>query len=273
MTDILPHGQFFGRTTRSSSIRGLVLTETIYPPRFCIPRHSHEDAYFCFILRGSYTESYGFKTRDCDPFTLAFHPRSEVHSENFADVEVRSFNVGIESSAIGRIREYSDILDRPAHLHGGTPATLALRLYQEFRCMDGVSPLAIEGLVLELMAAAARRKTVGRRSKSDVWLNRVKDLVHARFNDSLSIDEIAREAAVHPMHLEREFRRMFGCTIGEYVRQLRVEYSCRALADSDTPLKRIALDAGFFDQSHFCRVFRALTGVTPREYRRQRSGK
>jgi AraC family transcriptional regulator len=267
MGDVLCHGQFYGETKRRSKIGGFSLAETIYPPRLRIPRHSHEDAYFCLILRGSYTETYGSKTRGCSAFTLAFHPQAEVHAEDFDDCEVCSFNVGIQSSCMDHIREHSQVLDRSAHLQGGTAGMLAMRLYSEFWHMDEVSPLAIEGLVLELVAEASRRTVSRFRRKSERWLGQVKDVLHARLAENISLDEIANEVGFHPAHVAREFRRSFQCTIGEYVRQLRVEGACRSLVETDMPLMEIALGAGFFDQSHFCRVFRELTGTTPREYR------
>jgi AraC family transcriptional regulator len=68
--------------------------------------------------------------------------------------------------------------------------------------------------------------------------------------------------------LSREFRRYYSCTVGEYVRHLRIEYACRLLSASNASLAEIALAAGFFDQSHFARNFKWQTGMTPHEYRR-----
>lgn len=52
------------------------------------------------------------------------------------------------------------------------------------------------------------------------------------------------------------------------VGRLRVEFACEELSRPDTPLIRIALAAGFYDQGHFCRTFKRLTGITPTAYRR-----
>nr|WP_202329241.1 AraC family transcriptional regulator [Mesorhizobium sp. L-8-3] len=62
-------------------------------------------------------------------------------------------------------------------------------------------------------------------------------------------------------------RRRFGCTIGHYVRQRRVEFGCHRLAASLDPLSEIALDAGFADQSHFTNTFRRLVGMSPGVFR------
>jgi AraC family transcriptional regulator len=72
---------------------------------------------------------------------------------------------------------------------------------------------------------------------------------------------------VHPAHLAREFRRRRHCTIGGYVRRLRVEFACRELSSTDAPLAEIALAAGFSHQSHLTRTFKELTGMTPAKFR------
>ena len=72
---------------------------------------------------------------------------------------------------------------------------------------------------------------------------------------------------MHPVHLAREFRRFQRCTIGEYIRQLRIERACRQLHASDEPLATIASAVGFSDQSHFSRTFKRLIGMTPAGYR------
>jgi AraC family transcriptional regulator len=78
---------------------------------------------------------------------------------------------------------------------------------------------------------------------------------------------------VHPVTLARAFRRSFGCTVGEYLRRLRIERATEQLAGGDTPLAEIALAAGFADQSHFSNVFRRRTGMSPSAFRRAARGR
>ena len=86
--------------------------------------------------------------------------------------------------------------------------------------------------------------------------------------ENLSLENIAASVGIHPTHFARAFRRHCGCTPGEYIRQLRVEFARRQLANSNRPLSEIALDSGFSDQSHFNKVFKRATGFTPAAYRR-----
>ena len=81
-------------------------------------------------------------------------------------------------------------------------------------------------------------------------------------------EAVARAAGVHPTHLMRVFRRFHGCTLGDYVRQRRIDFACGRLTATDAPLVEVALAAGFCDQSHFTKTFKRATGLTPSEYRK-----
>ncbi len=93
-----------------------------------------------------------------------------------------------------------------------------------------------------------------------------------KLNDDLASDvslaSLADLAGVTPEHLARTFRRAQGCTLGEYVRRLRVEHARRKLVEDDVPMVRLAVELGFYDQSHFIRIFKAHVGCTPGQYRR-----
>src|SRR5215472_3139564 len=131
MKRILYEGEFFGQTLKSCEVAGLSLTETTHGPNIKLPRHAHSHAYFCIALQGTYTEVYEKKIRECHALTLAFHPPFELHSEQFRDLIVRSFNVEMKPCFLERIREHSPILDSPADFQGGLTAMLGIRAYNE----------------------------------------------------------------------------------------------------------------------------------------------
>jgi AraC family transcriptional regulator len=99
------------------------------------------------------------------------------------------------------------------------------------------------------------------------WLVEAREILHARFNESLSLAEIAGAVKVHPVYLATEFHRRYRWTVGDYVRQLRIQRAVQELRSLNSPLAEVALNAGFSSQSHFCRVFKRFVGVTPGQYR------
>jgi AraC family transcriptional regulator len=143
-------------------------------------------------------------------------------------------------------------------------------LFEECRRQDDVSPLAVEGLALELLAECSRSQFEIPHRQPPRWLDQVRELLHDRFSENLSLGEVAAAAGISSDHLTRLFRQFHGCTVGEHVRRLRVEFACRQLAGSNLPLAEIALAAGFTDQSHFTKTFKRLMGVTPAVFRNLR---
>jgi AraC family transcriptional regulator len=69
------------------------------------------------------------------------------------------------------------------------------------------------------------------------------------------------------MHLARAFRQHYGASVGEFVRQRRLDFVCRELVASERPVAELALEAGFADQSHLTKIFNRALGTTPARYR------
>jgi AraC family transcriptional regulator len=256
------------RKLRSARVAGFTLTEGIHPEGSSLPWHTHDCPTICFVLRGAFTEMYAGKTLACSPTTLKFTPAGEKHCDRF-DREARGLLIEAEPSRIEALGAHAAVLEHHMSFQGGLPAAIASRIYEEFRLMDDAAPLAIEGLLLELLAAASRRGNgSGARGNPPPWVSQARDLLHADQGGRRTLSELAGEVGVHPVTLARAFRRSYGCSVGEYMRRLRIERAAAELGASDTPLAAIALAAGFSDQSHFSNLFRRETGMSPSAYRR-----
>jgi AraC family transcriptional regulator len=125
----------------------------------------------------------------------------------------------------------------------------------------------MEGLCLELLAHAALTASEFR-GRPPAWVQRAKELLRDRCTDHLRLAEAAHSLGVHPVHLSRGFRHFLGYTPGEYLTRCRMERAITMLRVTNLPLADTALQAGFFDQSHFTKAFRRHFGVSPYVYRR-----
>lgn len=260
-------GIFYGHLHKRQRVGGLILTEHVYAASLEIPRHVHERAYLCTVIHGSYTEADERGRHRCDRSTVVFHPVGEIHADSFGPDGGRVFGIEPDAEQLRRLKECAGTIERRWECQGGPTAWLAHRLYQEFKNPEQPSPLVIEGLFLALLGETARHDKAARRGPPS-WLRRAHELLSDRFAEPVSVDEVAHAAGVHPVHLARSFRRAYGCTIGEFVRQMRVTFACDKLVRSTAPLVDIALAAGFADQSQFGKTFRRYTGMTPSHFRR-----
>jgi len=255
-----------GQVLRSQEISGFTISDDSYPPGFELPKHHHQHAYLTYVLEGSYLEIYEGNTSVCGRGALRFLPAGETHENRFED-GVRCLHVRIDQSVLDRLREHSPVLRKPSEINGIASTWLAKRLYNEFCQRDTVSPLAMEGVILEILAEGARSGAKTLYGRAPRWLQRAREIVEARFLESLSLSEIASAVGVHHVHLSREFRKHHHCTIGDFIRRLRVEHACRLLSHSETMLAEIALTCGFSDQSHFSLTFKRYMGLTPSKFR------
>jgi AraC family transcriptional regulator len=254
-----------GRILRWRRVGGLLLAEVAYEAGRRIARHLHLHARFVLVLAGALTEIRGDDSCTYGPSTLLYRRAEEPHAYVVSKRGATCLIVDIDPAWLSRAREHAPVLAESAAFLGGFILHLAHRLHGEFGLRDEVSRLAIESLALGVLAEASRRVT-RTLEPAPAWLQQARALIEHRFVEPLSLAKVAAQVGVHPVHLARTFRRVYRTTCAGYVRQLRIEFARHALTGT-APLSAIATNAGFCDQSHFTRLFKQYTGLTPTEYR------
>lgn len=246
-------GQSLGRRETAD----VVLSETSYDRGARMAIHSHQSAYFCFVRRGSFRERWKRGSSEHHQDEVIFHPTGDEHSNAFFDSS-RCFNVELRPRYATETAERT-LLDRKA-VRG-----ILASLYREYR--EGApSPLVIEGLVYQLLGEAFERPAAVSQRRP-AWLQHLREEVDRRFLEPLTVRQLSESVDLHPVHVARAYRKEYGATVGEHVRSLRVSYAQELLRNRSMSLSDIALEAGFSDQSHFSRLFKRSTGMTPRQYR------
>ena len=263
----LKAGQFYGTTSQALSANGFRFTEKTYSSRATLPTHAHELSHFCFVLAGNYQEHVGGKLFDRGPAALVYYPPDVSHGEEHFTCG-RHFLVEIDLKSLERVRDYGARLCEPALVGTDSSLWLATKMYREFSERDGFSPLVLESMTTELLVAASRQVPRRAERKPPPWLERVKEFLRENYAQPPALGELATAAGVHPTHLARVFRQFERCTVGDYVREVRINYARQMMLGSKESLVEIALAAGFADQTHFTRSFKRVTGMTPTEFRR-----
>ena len=134
------------------------------------------------------------------------------------------------------------------------------------RLMEVLSLLATDRNASPIAGPAAARRKV--ESPDRARIERVLDHLHARYRERISVGDLADVAALSVSGFHRLFRRHTQLTVTDYVTQLRVGQACALLVNSERPIAHIADEVGYANLANFNRQFRALKGVTPREFRR-----
>jgi len=95
----------------------------------------------------------------------------------------------------------------------------------------------------------------------------VLDYIEANLDQSLHLKDIAATVYLSEYYFCRLFRQSMGCPLHQYIRQQRIKRAKLLLKDPRLSLTDIALQCGFANQSHFSRLFRQSTQMTPKAYR------
>ena len=263
----IPSGTWHGHKLAARQVNGFSLAEITYPPGYKISKHAHESSLYYLVQKGSFTQTYGRRTREGRPSSLIYLRSDEAHADKFHHDGALCFVIELKDDWLTQSRNKQYVLDNSATFQGGMPAWFATRIYNEYRNMDQLSPLAIEGLVLELIAETSRLTLRKAEAQPPRWLAQAQEFLHSHFSEPVSLSEVAKTVDMHSVHLARAFRQHYRCTIGEYIRKLRIDFASQEIMATDDAFTRIAMSAGFYDQSHFTKTFKRLTGLTPTEYR------
>ena len=247
-------------------LASLTLTETLHEPHLTIPPHVHRTASVCLSLTGEAYEIMNGSRVLVNPGCAISRGPEVKHANEYGALPHRGFMIELDNKWLGMCSHFARVFEGHRLYAGGPVPALALRIYHESRIKDSVASVIVEGLMLELLGHASRSLTPTP-VRAPRGLNRARDLLHGRFNDPLNLVEIADTVGVHPTHLARTFKKYFRSTVGEYLRDLRLEWAMKRLSESEDSIAEIATAAGFYDQSHFSHQFKQHTGFTPAEFR------
>ena len=100
-------------------------------------------------------------------------------------------------------------------------------------------------------------------------VKRVLGYIHANSQEQITLDEVAELAGFSKFYFAREFRRITGYTVIDYVNNLRCKRARLLLLENKMSISAIAKECGFQNVSYFTRTFRRIEGELPSEYRRR----
>ncbi len=98
-------------------------------------------------------------------------------------------------------------------------------------------------------------------------VNSIMEYIHSHYAQRIHTAELASLIHMSPSYISRLFREQTGRSIGQYISSVRIMAAKSLLRNTDEPLDKIAAQTGFYDQSHFCKTFKAKTGQTPASFR------
>ena len=240
----------------------MTVSEWFYPGGYNIERHRHDAAYLSVVIQGEYRETIDAAHNEIAGPTVIVHRPGETHQDAFGPRGATILSVDMPSDWFNAVLDHQD-----STFTGPEVSTAIARVACELEPDALAAEWFVESAVLHLVGTLVRRRA--RRSPPS-WLREVTAYLNDHYATNTPLERLAAFSQVHPVHLARYFRSAHHCTIGEYVRSLRVKRALHDLVSSKKPIAEIAAEHGFSDQSHLTRQLRRATGRTPAAWRANR---
>ncbi|MAN77160.1 MAG: AraC family transcriptional regulator [Rhizobiales bacterium] len=225
-----------------------------------------------------------WQTDRVGPGTLSVLTRSEISHWRW-DSAIEAFHVYLPYNALAITaaeafeRDIKDIeLKNVLAVQDTFLTDAALRLANEASATGLGGRLYVEALrcqisvhILRGYATVAMREHDRQDGMSQAQRKRIIEYIDENIARTIALAELAALVNLSVFRFSRRFQAEFNCPPYSYVLQRRLEYAKQQLCSKNLPIKAIAANSGFADQSHMTRLFKRTMNVTPAQYRRQAS--
>lgn len=225
--------------------------------------HFHENPIINFILEGSSVERINSGVKPRIAGDIRFYRAGDLHQVNIKSYPSRLLGFELESEFF-RWNDFSEekinlaISKNPAAKH------FFLKIYKEYLTADALTDFSIQMLFFGIISETETLL----KSKKPAWTKQLYQLLNDRWNENLSLQELSATVNVHPVTISKYFTKYFGCSFGDFMRNLRINKSLSLIKNSRLSLTEISHQCGFADQSHFTRNFKNLTGFLPKDFKK-----
>lgn len=257
----LDKGQYSGSIRQWKEYRGLITSKTAYDGHFNTSFHYHEHPHLSFILQGGNIEYRQKETLIRSANEVMFYHSGELHKTLPTDSQTRNLNLEIDAAFLLENNIPEDQLKQVVE-NNRDSSLFILKMQSEIHLNDQLTESALHALLFGFITAPELKNY-----KQIDWCVKLNQLINDNWNKQQNLSDLAMQIGVHPVTISKYFARYFGCTLGEYLRKLRISRSLSLIKNSEDSLTEIALFCGFADQSHFIRVFKHYTGISPKNYR------
>lgn len=239
----------------------------------CFPRHFHDHYVIEWVISGSDVFYCNGSNYVAQQDQLILINPGEVHTgSTVADQSLSYFSLYPSEKELQRVAESMDIC-LPRHFNFQQSILREPALSEKFRllfqslCTDS-NPLEREEIFLDcmykLLAASIGKATLNHNdSYKDQRVKLLVEFLRNCFKEEITLQQMGELVRLNPFHLVRVFKKATGVSPYEYVLILRMEYA-KQLLRSGSRVQDAALASGFYDTSHFNRLFRKMAAVTPK---------
>lgn len=259
-------GTFMGSTQKLKSVSGFTLSKTEHDENAMAPKHEHAHPYISLLLHGIYNEQSIVSNHDITSGVSLYRAKGFEHTNEIGMKKSFCFNIEIEQNILNQ--EY--LLKKKDYILFGKNNLEIMKIYYAFQndFSEELLSLTVEENLYHLFQNQKRELITGRA----LWVNKLRKQVRFHPEINYSIDYLSELFHIHPVYFSRKFKEVTGYRFSEFLIRQRLAKSIDLMLTSKKNLTHIALECGFYDQSHFIRHFKNIFVVSPSYYRKSMKG-
>jgi len=261
----LKRGDFFGSHYQKLNFEGFTITDTEYTHEK-VDWHFHENPYFTYLLQGKLFEANRKEEYYLKPGSLLFHNWQDSHHNIKPPEYTRGFHIELNSGWFLKHNISSMNFEGSLNLKNPILKSLMNKVFLETKVNDNKSQLSIELLMIDIFNKIKTQESNKYKKKPD-WVKKLQEIILDSETDH-TLTLLSKELNVHPVHLSRGFHKYFGTTLGQYIRQLKLNKAITLISSNKLSMTEICYKCGFYDQSHFISNFKSIYNTTPSNFLR-----
>ncbi|MBX2873777.1 MAG: AraC family transcriptional regulator [Saprospiraceae bacterium] len=248
--------------SKGESFASLLECDTIRYSRHRFPWHLHPGYYsFSLVIDGRADLVFHDQLIPVEAGDIVFIPDNAPHQtivEDFFTNVIIRVNSTLTSNVFG-YSEKSLLIRKPYAID------LFLRWYEQLRQLrsSGIQLHLIKAFIQDM--SALQEEEGFEESQEAGQLDVVRAYLHQHYGQPIQLQQLSQVSHMSPSHFQRRFRQTFGISPIRYLQSLRVDRA-KGLIKQDFSMTQVAYETGFYDQSHFNKYFKLLTGMAPSRY-------
>ncbi|WP_377716683.1 AraC family transcriptional regulator [Pseudofulvibacter geojedonensis] len=251
---------FLGTTTDKYYIDNCSISIVNYTKPVSEDWHSHEDIHLSLILQGGNLESRKNKDVQVTPGKIISYHQGEKHRNRFTEFPSKNLNLEFNNDFFTQ----NELSVTSPNLTGTKQIEHYLslvKIYQELHIND----LYTNDSILLSLKSLFTNNNISKYQPN--WVPTLKEIIEDRWDEFIPLDELALNLNVHPVTISKYFKKYYNCSLGDYMRKIKVQKAIDLLLHTKMPITEIAYACGFSDNSHMTRIFKLYVGFIPKEIR------
>ncbi|MGN0163671.1 MAG: helix-turn-helix domain-containing protein [Candidatus Ornithomonoglobus sp.] len=266
--------------------KNIIISHVKHDPHFTVNKfHSHAQYEITYLFKGNRKYTIGSKVFSAAAHSFIFTNKNTSHKTEFEECpEYERFSIYFTDEFLTshfNAEAVEDILKlfdtsvlKLTEQNVGFVEGILHKAESEYRLCGKYSPVLVELYTAELFIYILRMKldsmseNFGMHHKSADFISQVTQYIIDNYSNPITLTDTAAYMHLSPSWFSSKFKTCAGLGFREYLTRVRVQKACEMLLDTNLSITQIAMDTGFNDSNYFGSAFKKVTGISPRNYRK-----